>query len=86
MKISKIINNFEFENFINSRKGSSGVPIGLIESQYVIGIHKGGNQNKNTIYGTFIGSILDKLESDDNSELYEDINPFEILNITSEQY
>lgn len=40
----------------------------------------------NTNYGTFIGYILDKLEIDDNSELYEEMNPFEMLNITSEQY
>ena len=84
-KITKII-NFEFEHSIDSRKGSSGGPICLIDSQYVIGIHKSGNTSRNINNGTFIGYIIDKLESDNNSELFVEINPFEILKITKEDY
>ena len=84
-KITKII-NFEFEHSIDSRNGSSGGPICLIDSQYVIGIHKSGNTSRNINNGTFIGYIIDKLESDNNSELFVEIKPFEILKITKEDY
>ena len=84
-KITRII-NLEFEHSIDSRKGSSGGPICLIDSTYVIGIHKSGNISRNINKGTFIGYIIDKLESDNNSDLFVEINPFEILEITRDEY
>ena len=66
-KIEKIYNNFEFEHTLDASHGSSGSPICLISNKCVIGIHKSGDEINHTNYGTFIGKILDELESEQKS-------------------
>ena len=56
------IDNFEFEHSLDTRSGSSGSPICLIDNKCVIGIHKGGSNEEPINYGTFIGCIIDELE------------------------
>ena len=85
-KIKKLINNIEFEHSIDTRRGSSGSPICLIDNQSVIGIHKSGINEKKINFGTFFGHILDKLKNDDLSNSFVEINPFKILNINSEKF
>ena len=65
----KSIKGFEFEYSIDTRTGSYGAPICLIENLRVIGIYKQGNKIKDINYGTFIGVILDELEKN-----YKEIN------------
>ena len=64
-KIVKI-GNMEFEHTLDSRSCSSGSPICLLDSKSVVGIHKQGNDIKKINYGTFIGSILDDLQTSKN--------------------
>ena len=60
--VIKEVNNFQFEHTISMDWGSSGGPIILLNDNSndipVIGIHKGGNQNKKTNIGIFIGEIF----------------------------
>ena len=91
-KIIQIYNNFEFQHELHTEAGSSGSPLCLLSNQYVIGIHKKGSKMRKINYGTFIGYFLDKLEEgeddmdiDKDYELIE-INPFQILNITEEEF
>ena len=58
----KSIKGFEFEHSIDTRPGSSGAPICLIENLRLIGIHKQGDKIKAINRGTFIGVILNELE------------------------
>ena len=58
----KSIKGFEFEHSIDTRPGSSGAPICLIENLRLIGIHKQGDKIKAINRGTFIGIILNELE------------------------
>ena len=58
------INGFEFNHDLDTRKGSSGSPVCLIENNKVIGIHKNGDQNLNMNYGVFLGYILESLENE----------------------
>ena len=58
----KSIKGFEFEHSIDTRPGSSGAPICLIENLRLIGIHKQGDKIKAINSGTFIGVILNELE------------------------
>ena len=58
----KSIKGFEFEHSIDTRPGSSGAPICLIENLRLIGIHKRGDKIKAINRGTFIGVILNELE------------------------
>lgn len=62
------IKSFNFSHSLDTRKGSSGSPICLIDNQNVIGIHKAGDENKSINYGTFIGVVLDKLENENIKE------------------
>ena len=57
----KSIKGFEFEHSIDTRPGSYGAPICLIENLRLIGIHKQGNKIKAINRGTFIGVILNEL-------------------------
>ena len=63
-KIKRVFNNFEFEHTLDTRKGSSGSPICLINNRCVIGIHKAGDKNTFINQGTFLGEIIDSLEND----------------------
>ena len=58
----KEIDGYEFEHSLDTRRGSSGSPICLIDNIQVIGIHKQGKKNDSTNYGTFIGAMIDYLE------------------------
>ncbi len=59
----KEINDFEFNHTLDTRSGSSGAPICLLNNIQVIGIHKQGHKYKPINYGTFIGKIIDELEN-----------------------
>lgn len=63
-KITDMIDNYAFEHDLDTRKGSSGSPICLINNKCVIGIHTSGNSKKPFNKGTFIGIILDELEKE----------------------
>ena len=62
------INSFNFVHTLDTRKGSSGSPICIIDNRNLIGIHCGGDSNKNINYGTFIGIIIDNLENENIKE------------------
>ena len=75
----KIINiyDFQFDHDISTDNGSSGSPIILLNFNDVIGIHKNTNQKLNG--GTFIGEIINAINSDfilgkinDNDNINED--------------
>ena len=62
-KIKSInINNIGFTHSLDTRPGSSGSPICLIDNKCVIDIHRQGDKIKPINYGTFIGYIIDELE------------------------
>ena len=64
-KIQKIfLEKFKFGHSASTEIGSSGSPIFLHNSQYVIGIHKQGSPNEN--YANFIGPIIDILKRNYN--------------------
>jgi len=56
--IIKEIDKYEFAHLVNTEKGSSGSPIFLENSIYVIGIHKQGNKDKTENYGDFIYPVI----------------------------
>lgn len=58
-KITRIINNFEFEHSVDTDFGSSGSPIILCSNNKVIGIHKGGLVERSTNRGTFIYKFIE---------------------------
>ena len=66
-KIGDIFGDFEFEHTLDTGHGSSGSPICLISNKLVIGIHKSGDEENKKNYGTFIGKILDELDSEPKS-------------------
>ena len=55
-----------FQHNCDTREGSSGSPL-LNINQQVIGIHFGYNKSKTTNLGAFIGFIIDKLNSTEES-------------------
>ena len=57
-KILEIINNNSFIHNIDTIKGSSGSPIISVNTEKVIGIHKGGDKEDKINYGSFIGEIF----------------------------
>ena len=63
-KIKRVFNDFELEHTLDTRPGSSGSPICLINNRCVIGIHKSGDKNTFINQGTFLGEIIDSLEND----------------------
>ena len=56
--IIKEINNYELTHSAGTKKGSSGSPIFLKDSNKVIGIHKSGKKDNSENYGDFIGPIF----------------------------
>jgi len=62
--IIKDIDKNEFTHLANTEKGSSGSPIFLENSIYVIGIHKEGNKDKTENYGDFIYPAIKIIEND----------------------
>ena len=66
----KILDNFEFEDNIDTYIGNSGSPICIANSNklLVVGIHKEGNIIESINYGTFIGYILDILENEEKGK------------------
>jgi len=61
----KEIKGFEFTHTLDTRSGSSGSPICLINNQNIIGIHRDEVESEHINYATFMGVILDDLEKDD---------------------
>ena len=55
-------NSFVFSYNASTQIGSSGSPILIKDSTYILGIHKQGSKTKN--YGNFIGPIIDSLKND----------------------
>jgi V8-like Glu-specific endopeptidase len=62
-KIIQILDDNEFEHNCDTRNGSSGCPI-INYSGNVIGIHFGGERNKEKNYGHFIGGIIERLKKE----------------------
>ena len=62
--ITNINDEYNFEHNCDTRRGSSGSPI-INKSKLVIGIHFGGDKNKEKNFGTFIGAIINKLNNED---------------------
>ena len=62
--IIKEINNYEFTHLASTLKGSSGSPIFLENSIYVIGIHKEGNEVKQENNGNFIYPAINIIKED----------------------
>ena len=54
----KSINNHIIKHLVSTHPGSSGSPISLLNNFKIIGIHKGGNKNKEDIIGIFMKNIL----------------------------
>lgn len=82
-KIIKLLEDNEFEHNCDTRKGSSGWPI-INYSGNVIGIHFGGERNKEINYGHFIGSILERLKKDGIKCLDKEIvNHFNMSNFNN---
>ena len=70
----KDIIGFEFKHTLDTRSGSSGSPICLVNNIQVIGIHKAGEKRKPFNYGTFIGIIIDELERNYKEVMIEENN------------
>ena len=68
-----VYNYYEFKHNLDTKPGSSGSPIILLNSLKVIGIHKSGDSdtNKSINYGTFIGEIF---KNNINKNIYKNIN------------
>ena len=60
----KNINKHEFTHLANTEEGSSGSPIFLENSIFVIGIHKQGNKEKTENYGDFIYPAINIIKND----------------------
>jgi len=56
------IEDFEFSHTLDTKRGSSGSPICLIDNASIVGIHKAGINKIKTNYGTFIGIVIKELE------------------------
>ena len=58
----KLIDNYIFSHMASTLPGSSGSPIFLKDSTKVLGIHKGGNRQKTSNYGQFIGPVVESIK------------------------
>jgi len=58
------INKYEFTHLASTEHGTSGSPIFLENSVYVIGIHKQSNEEKTENYGDFIYPAIDIIKND----------------------
>ena len=65
-EIIEINSNFDFSHSASTESGSSGSPIFLKETTFVIGIHKQGNAKKIKNYGVFIGPMISYLKNYSN--------------------
>ena len=82
-KIIKVIEDNEFEHNCDTRQGSSGSPI-IGYNGSVIGIHYGGNRNKDKNYACFLGAVIEKLKKEDIKCLDKDnLNQFNINNFNN---
>ena len=88
-KILKI-NKYRFSYNASTLSGSSGSPIVLFGKEKVIGIHKGGNENKEKNYGDFIGPINDIInqlkKNGEGIEYYENGNKKYEGNFLDDEY
>ena len=64
-KITKILNESEFEYSLDTECCNVGSHIFLLNNGLVIGIHKQGNIKKSKNYGIFLGYILDNIEKEE---------------------
>ena len=68
-KMTKILDETEFEHSIDTYNGNSGSPICLANNKlFVVGIHKEGNSFEPINYGTFIGYIVDIIQNEENNK------------------
>ena len=67
IKINETIDSYEFIHNASTQPGSSGSPVFLNGSMYVIGIHKQGSQNGN--YAHFLDPIINSLIRDNYGEI-----------------
>jgi len=81
-KITKILDELEFEHSLDTGPGNSGSPICLASNLFVVGIHKQGHKTEPINYGTFLGYILNILEKEEkfdnkieenNNIIFEDL-------------
>ena len=86
-KITNICENYEFFHSLGTKAGSSGSPICLIDkNNYVIGIHRGKTEDLSNNVGTFIGIIIDKIETQLEIINNNNIGIKDIENYNSEEY
>ena len=69
-EIIEIMKDIEFKHNADTKNGSSGSPICSFDKQYVIGIHKQGDRKDKCNYGTFIGSVLDELQTNKANDTF----------------
>ena len=88
-KILKI-NKYRFSNNASTLSGSSGSPIALFGKEKVIGIHKGGNEDKSKNYGDLIvpiNAIINQLKKNgEGIEYYENGNKKYEGNFLNDEY
>ncbi len=85
----KEIKNYEFSHLASTKSGSSGSPIFIENSRYVMGIHKQGKKDKSKNYGNFIGIIIESLKKNlkyDKEYYNKDIYEGEFKNNKREGY
>ena len=80
------VRSTDFEYTCYTLQGSSGSPL-INTKNFVIGIHYGCKKDHRSNYGTFIGSIIDSLKSDQNNyyQFNKDNQKNNISNINSNQ-
>ena len=64
-KITQIVEDYKFLHLLDTKSGSSGSPICLLENKNVIGIHMSGNSKMPVNKGLFIGKVIEELNKDD---------------------
>ena len=65
----KNLERYQFSYNASTLHGSSGSPIFLIQTTYVIGIHKGGNKNQEENYGDFIFPIINLIKKENEIKI-----------------
>ena len=60
----KSVDQYEICHLSSTKKGSSGSPIFLENTNLVIGIHKSSKKDENENFGEFIGPIIQSIEQD----------------------
>ena len=80
------IKDFQFAHTLDTRSGSSGSPICLINKLHnVVGIHKSGNKIDKINYGTFIGHVIDILGKDNDININDLKKQANIINTTQKK-